>query len=259
MNKYFNFKKKELNASELEKQNKIKLILYVAFFVILIVVVRLSNNNTNTNKNDPQMNNDRTEDQVILLLDELKENNYEVNINLIIDSDMVNIVRRMQDADTEIFYIKYRGNENVYFRNKDNYYILEGEEITKTNDYEKLFNYDETFLNPTNLVKLLEKNSSSFINMTEEKYNIRRYKISLQNILTMYNEINSSNEFTSLTKEDSIDIRYTDKLKGIFINLTNFNNYITNSDNTVITYELTFDDIGSVSLTDLIEGTNKIE
>ena len=252
MNKIFNFNKKNLTEEEKIKQDKLKLLLYLVFFVILIVVVRISNKN-NVKVNNPTDETPKV-DEVISLLEPLKNNNYEVNLNIIIDNDLINIVKRMNNLDSEIFYISYRGEESAYYRYKEIYYILNNEEITKTNEYKKLFDYDETFLDINNLIKVLEE--ASYIDLEEESYNIRRYKITLNDVLSIYNEINNTKEFTSLNKEIVIDVRYKNSLKGIYMNITDFNNYIEKTEYSKVTYELTFDDINNVNLKSLEESTN---
>lgn len=248
--KISDFKQKNLTEEDKIKRDKLKLLLYLVFFIVLIIVVRISNNNNN-NKTTQTPKEETTKDEIITLLEPLKDNNYEVNINLIVDNDLINIVKRMDGVGREIFYIKYRGEENVYFRNKDSYYLLNNDSLIETNEYKKIYEYEETFLDINNLIKLLKK--GSFIDLKEESYDIRRYKIPLTEVLNIYNEIHNTNEFTSLSKEIVIDVRYKTSLKGIFIDLTDFNNYIMKTEYGKVTYELTFTDINKVDLSSLVE------
>lgn len=245
-----NFKTKTLSEDEKIKRDKFKLLLYLVFFIILIIVVRISNNNS-SNKQIQSPNEEKQKDEIITLLEPLKNNNYEVNINIIVDNDLINVVKRIDGLDKEIFYIKYRGQENAYFRKQDTYYLLNNDSLIETNEYKKIYEYEETFLNINNLIKLLEK--GSFIDLKEESYDIRRYKVPLTETLNIYNEIHSTNEFTSLSKEIVIDIRYKTSLKGIFIDLTDFNNHIMKTEYSKITYELSFTDINNVNLSNLIK------
>lgn len=262
MKKAFDFLKvnKVYTPEEQAKKDKIKLLVYVAFFLILIIALRISNPKSYTNapiKNEDNTNNKT--DQVIKLLDKFKDNNYEININIVKDKDMINVVKRIQDKDTEIFYIKYRGNENMYFRHKENYFIVNGESVTKTTKYDKIFEYDETFLDMNNLIKLLENNNKNFKDLTEEKYLIRRYKVPLTEVLKTYNEIHGTEEFTSLIKEVAIDIRYkSNELVGIYLNMVYLNNYLKEANDTVFTYDLTFTDIGTINLNSLVEASNNL-
>lgn len=257
MNKNLKNKEKNMSPDELKKNNNIKLIIGLSFMFVMILFARTTNNPPSNLESNEVENNNSEVDQVISLLEDLKLDNYEMNINLIIDNDIVNIVRRMQNKEKEIFYIKYREEENAYLKDHENFYIINETSVKKTIEYEKLFDYDETFLLGSNIVNLLEKNSLNYIDLKEEKYNIRRYKIPLNQVLEFYNELYGVSEFTSLAKEISVDIRYTSNLESIYLDMTNFNNYIKESEYGRVTYEISFTDIGSVNLENTLELVNE--
>ena len=256
----FKLNKKVYTEDEKLQNDKKKLIIYVVVFAVLIIFMRFTNNAnpSNTNSNNNTNNQSEVKDNVLELLTELKNNNYEMNLSIIVDTDLVNIIKRIQDKDTEIYYITYRGNESTYFRHKDNYFTINGETIERSNSYTKIYEYDETFLDMKNLITLLEDNSISAITLQEEKYNIKRYKIPLNNVLTDYNKIHNTNEFTSLNKEISIDIRYKTSLTGIFMNMTHYNNYLLDSNYTTFTYEISFTDINKVDLSSIVQGVENL-
>lgn len=240
-----------------QKTNIIKLVIAVLFILVMVILTRTSNSSTNSNSYENETNTPKT-DEVLSLLKNLKEDNYEININLTINKDLINIVRRMQNKEAEIFYINFRGEENAYFRDNKDYYIINETGIEKTFDYKKLFEYNETFLLASNIVSLLENNNTSYIDLQEEKYKIRRYKISLNSVLEFYNELYGLSEFTSLSKEISIDIRYNNNtLQSIYMDMTNFNNYIEDTEYNVVLYEIDFVDIGKVNLDTFFNYINK--
>lgn len=240
-----------------QKTNIIKLVIAVLFILVMVILTRTSNSSTNSNSYEKETNTPKT-DEVLSLLKNLKEDNYEININLTINKDLINIVRRMQNKEAEIFYINFRGEENAYFRDNKDYYIINETGIEKTLVYKKLFEYNETFLLASNIVSLLENNNTSYIDLQEEKYKIRRYKISLNSVLEFYNELYGLSEFTSLSKEISIDIRYNNNtLHSIYMDMTNFNNYIEDTEYNVVLYEIDFVDIGKVNLDTFFNYINK--
>ena len=240
-----------------QKTNIIKLVIAVLFILVMVISTTHSNSSTNSNLYENETNTPKT-DEVLSLLKNLKEDNYEININLTINKDLINIVRRMQNKEAEIFYINFRGEENAYFRDNKDYYIINETGIEKTLDYKKLFEYNETFLLASNIVSLLENNNTSYIDLQEEKYKIRRYKISLNSVLEFYNELYGLSEFTSLSKEISIDIRYNNNtLHSIYMDMTNFNNYIEDTEYNVVLYEIDFVDIGKVNLDTFFNYINK--
>lgn len=249
-----NFKTKKVYTPEEQlKRDRIKAIVYFVLFLIILVSFRLSNGNTNN-----QPNNEETPmvDTVIKLLDKYKENNYEVEINIVKDKEMINVLKRMQDKDNEIFYIKYRDVENIYFRSNENYFIIDGENIEKTNKYDKIFEYDETFVDMNNLIKLLENDNVSYKDLKEEKYLIRRYKVPLSEMLKTYNEVHGTEEFTSLIKEVSTDIKYlNDDLIGISMDMLYLNNYLSESNISKFTYDLSFREVGNIDLSKIIEAS----
>ncbi len=246
----FKREKKVLTDEEKRKKAIITLLAYVAFFVFVMLFSMLSKGPDNTNSNNKPVD---TVEDISLLYEEIKNNNFEGEINITGDSDII-LVRFQRDSlDKELISKTYREKVSNYLRIGNNHYEINLDEgkYSKKENIKIYNNYDTTFLNVVNVLKLIEGIQKT--DLKEESYNIARYKLSLIKALEVYNEINGTNYSIEADEEYIIDVNYSSDIEKIIIDMTKIHNIVKNTTYNKLTYTITFSSIGKVDLSTINE------
>lgn len=248
LKKYF---KKNENMNETEKKdyenkkNIIKLAGCILFIIIMIIYVNVMPKNYSNNKG--QNNTNTIEENTILNeLSNIKDN-YKQKITISKDLEELAIERevlgnneagRQTIDDKETNYIFY---ENEY------YIITEEVPIKKDETFDPYLNNDITFINIENIIELINLSKES-IDLAEENYKIKRYKISLSDLIVIYNKVNNAEISLKENKEINLNINYNENIESIEIDLTELFNLIYEEDYKQVIYKIEYSDIEKIEL-----------
>ncbi len=238
-----------------EKSGKEMVFYGVIFCIILIVAVIMKfadtpKESTNANNNDKSGSNEKILEKN--LLEELSENNYDADLTIIADTDLLNLLIRKESETKELISKTYRGENNIYYINAskiykavNNQFILE----EKSNIYN---NYDTTFINIENIHELINQHTYE-LDLKEEEYDIKRYKIEAKKVIEIYNEYNNADIIKRVSGEVILDIYYDkDNLKGLKLDLTNLYENL-NFDYRKVIYTYEFDNFNKIDIDGFIE------
>lgn len=247
MQKLFNFfgkSKSELSPEERKNRAIVTFIGYGLLFLIIVIMGYFVN--------DQDLKTQALNSQTSSLLNEkfenLKKNNYNVNMVLMADTDVLILNIERESLTKELIERKYIDDINYYYYDNNNYYEVNAvhtayNKIDTINVYN---DFDQTFLNIDNIVKFIE--DEDFVIIHEEDYTIARYKIDDTKLLSIYNEINN----TQIENEDSfeikIDIQYNTDIEKIVLDLTDFFNLNSSYSYDIVSYNMSFDKVGYVEI-----------
>ena len=251
MDKLKEYFKKNKNMNETEKKdyenkkNIIKLAGCILFIIIMIIYVNVMPKNYSNNKG--QNNTNTIEENIILNeLSNIKDN-YKQKITISKDLEELTIERevlgnneagRQTIDDKETNYIFY---ENEY------YIITEEVPIRKDETFDPYLNNDITFINIENIIELINSSKES-IDLAEENYKIKRYKISLSDLIVIYNKVNNAEISLKENKEINLNINYNENIESIEIDLTELFNLIYEEDYKQVIYKIEYSDIEKIEL-----------
>lgn len=251
LNNIFNFKKNQEELSDEEKRKKAltTLLIYGAFFALIIVFSLIS---PKDNSNNQKQIIDKKED-MSSLYESISKDNFDGQISIIGDADIILVDIFRDNIDKELLSKTYREKVYNYLRIGNNYYEvnLDNKTYKKENNIKIYNNYDTTFLNISNILKLIDGIEKTDIQ--EESYNIARYKTNLSKALNIYNEINKTNYTAEEDSEIIIDINYSENIEKIIIDMTKIHNIIKKTTYNKLMYTITFNSIGEIDLSSIKE------
>ncbi len=247
MNIFNFFGKKSDEMTPDEKRNKAILTFsgYAVFFILILLLGYFGNNKNSNNDNY------QSTDDLKVKYEEIQNNNFDSNITIIADADILLVSIRRESKDKEIITKKYRDQVNYYFR-QDNAFYEVNQEFTNYSikkDLNIYNNYDETFLDLDNIMKVI--NNETAIYLAEEKSKIARYKVNETKVLSVYNSINNTQFMTNEDFDVIIDVHFNDHIVKIELELTNVYNIVNETDYENINYTMTFNDINNITLPDV--------
>lgn len=251
MDKLKDYFKKNENMNETEKKdyenkmNIIKLAGCVLFIIIMIIYVNVIPHSNNNNQKQNNTNNIE-ENSILNELSNIKDN-YKQKITISKDLEQVIIEREVKEnneagtqtiGDKEINYIFY---ENEY------YTISEEESVKKDTTFNLYLDNDTTFINIENIIELINSSKDS-IDLTEENYKIKRYKISLSDLIVIYNKANNAEIALKENKDINMNINYNENIESIEIDLTELFNLIYEENYKQVIYKIEYSDIEKIEL-----------
>ena len=84
--------------------------------------------------------------------------------------------------------------------------------------------------------------------MTEEDYKIKRYKISLSDLIVIYNKANNAEIALKENKDINLNINYNENIESIEIDLTELFNLIYEENYKQVIYKIEYSDIEKIEL-----------
>lgn len=251
INKLKNYLKKNEVLNKLEKKdyenkmNVIKLVGCVLFIIIMIIYVNLTPNTSNNSQTQNNKNNIE-ENSILNELSNIKDN-YKQKITISKDLEQVIIEREVKEnneagtqtiGDNEINYVFY---ENEY------YIISEEESVKKDTTFNLYLDNDTTFINIENIIELINSSKDS-IDLTEENYKIKRYKISLSDLIVIYNKVNDTEIPLKENKEVDLNINYNENIESIELDLTELFKLIYEESYKQVIYKIEYSNIEEIEL-----------
>lgn len=239
-------KKEEKSPEDRKKRAIIELSIYAGLFIIIIIFSQFNSNKNIQNNNN--INNNITMES---RYEEISKNNFDSKITISNNIEELTIELRRESDKKEIISKTYNDKTENYVFIEDIYYKLDLEKSNiETIDNPNIYNgYDITFLNILNIIELI--NTTDKIDLKEESYLIARYKVDLTDVLNLYNNINKTDYITLEESQIIINVNYNNSIEAINLELTNFYNIIKPNTYTEIKYNLSFNNIGLIDLSDL--------
>ena len=235
-----------------KKMNIVKLIGCLIFIIIMIIYVNLTPKSTN---NEIPNGNEVLENDVVTSELDKINNNYSQKITIIRDLEEYIFEREVLDNNIVGRETTPNGETNYVYYNS-NYYLISQEEMIKKDDTFKPFlDFDQTLID-INTIKELIKLSKETVDLQEENYKIKRYKISLSDLIVIYNRINNTEVSLKENKELLLNINYNENIETIEIDLTELYKAIGNTDIKQIKYIIEYSNIGGIEMEGIEEIVN---
>ncbi len=249
-----NIFKKSKETGEKKEVDRTLIFYGIVFALILVLSLtsRLLKNNEKPVENTPPVNTVEKDNKIDIeeMVKVLENNNFDMELSIIADTDILNVIKRKENINKELVSVTCRDETKNYYRNNYDIYLIEEESYSLTNNVKFYNDYDDTFISITNILKLIDVSNDS-LDLKEENYDIKRYKVSVEDTLKIYNNYKGLNIDKKYNGEDKVDINYKDeKLLGITLDLTSFYKNV-NSDYRSIKYYFTFDNIGSADISEI--------
>lgn len=252
MRNIFNFfgkKPEEMTQEERRNKSILTLLGYGVVFTLIIIIGYMGNTQNNNNNNNG--NNNKYKDELIQKYEEIQKNNFDCNISIIADADILLVAERRENEEEELIVKKYRDQINYYYR-QGNIFYEANQEFNQFSSKENLdiYNgYDTTFLNIDNIIEIIKENDKIYL--TEENHSIARYKVDDNKVLKTYNTINNTNYITNKDFDLIVDVHFNEYIEKIEIELTELYNVIKGTNYENVTYTMSFNDINNITLPDI--------
>ena len=134
----------------------------------------------------------------------------------------------------------------VYYDN--NYYLISQEEmIKKDNTFKPFLDFDQTFIDINTIKEIIEL-SKEVVDLQEENYKIKRYKISLSDLIVIYNRINNTEVALKENKELLLNVNYNENIESIEIDLIELYKAVGKTDIKQIEYKIEYSNIGEIEM-----------
>ena len=186
-----------------EEKNIFKILAYIGFFILLFIFLRIEVNNKQAEPEEKEKND-------LSFIDKIEENNYSLQVQAILKDDAVTLLYEKQ-KDVFIGIKSYHGEETNFVKYNEEYYVMENEEFIKNSDFVS-FNYDKTFITLDNIKKLFNLKHS----VTNDE-SIVNAKYSLNDVINLYNEINSTHLYTLEEKDFYIYLKMNEETVDYFV------------------------------------------
>lgn len=251
INKLKNYLKKNEVLNKLEKKdyenkmNVIKLAGCVLFIIIMIIYVNVMPHSNNNNQEQNNTNNIE-ENTILNELSDIKDN-YKQKITISKDLEQLTIEREVLDNNEAGRQIIDDKETNYIFYEKEYYIIAEDVPIKKDTTFDPYLGNDTTFINIENIMELINSSKDS-IDLTEENYKIKRYKISLSDLIVIYNKVNDTEIPLKENKEVDLNINYNENIESIELDLTELFNLIYEESYKQVIYKIEYSNIEEIEL-----------
>lgn len=239
-----------------EEKNKKETIFYGIVFGIILILSLItkftSKDNENKNNNDNSTQSTNTIDNEDGLLKSLDNNNYDADLTIIADTDLLNLLIRKESQTKELIAKTYRDENQIFYINGDKIYKYSNNNFILDNSSNIYNRYDKTFMVMVNVNELIEKHTYE-IDLKEEDYDIKRYKIEASRVIGIYNDYNKTDLNKRVSGEVILDIYYNeDTLKGMKLDLTNLYQNL-NYDYIKVIYTYEFANFNKINIASLME------
>ena len=251
MDKLKDYFKKNENMNETEKKdyenkmNIIKLAGCVLFIIIMIIYVNVMPHSNNNNQEQNNTNNIE-ENTILNELSDIKDN-YKQKITISKDLEQLTIEREVLENNEAGRQIIDDKETNYIFYEKEYYIIAEDVPIKKDTTFDPYLGNDPTFINIENIIELINSSKES-VDLIEEDYKIKRYKISLSDLIVIYNKANNAEIALKENKDINMNINYNENIESIEIDLTELFNLIHEENYKQVIYKIEYSDIEKIEL-----------
>lgn len=206
----FNKNKEEENTS---KEVGKSTYFYSIVFLIVLGFALFSNFFGSTNTKKQETTPVEIVDQN--LFESLKDNNFEIKFLIIKDMEIKKYIIERESINTEIVTQIYKDTTEKYIIKENKVY--KDEKIIETSIFDKTESF---FMNIENIKNLIN-NKTYEIDLKEENYDIKRYKIEMSTLLASYNKISKEDIKKLVSGEIIIDVNYKNKdIESIKMDLT---------------------------------------
>lgn len=244
-----------------KKESLIKLLICILFFSFVLIFTRDNKdeivNDLSKIKNEIDIEEEsvleetlENEEYYIELLNNLSNNNFDLVLKITKDKENKVLAVSRQTLNKEVLYIKENNNEEYYYKNNEDFYKLENENLVMTN-YVDIFKYEiDMFYDMNNLVNLLTDLDRASLYLEDEN-SYYKYKFKLSDILNYYNSLHTS---SIETEDNDVLICYVyfyNNINKVSFDLTSFYNLIYNTDYKNVEYEFTFSNVNTVDLSEI--------
>lgn len=187
-----------------EEKNIFKILAYIGFFILLFIFLRIEINNNKRDEPEEKEKND------LSFIDKIEENNHSLQVQAILKDDAVTLLYEKQ-KDVFIGIKNYHSEETNFVKYNEEYYVMGNEEFIKNSEFVS-FNYDKTFITLENIKKLFNLKHS----VTNDG-SIVKVKYSLNDVINLYNEINSTHLYTLEEKDFYIYLKMNEETVDYFV------------------------------------------
>lgn len=243
------FQKKDIKtesekAAYDKKMNIVKLIGCLIFLIIMIVYVNFMPKTLNENISN---GNEILEDDIVTTELDKINNNYLQKVTIIRNLEEYVFEREVLDNTIVGRETTPNGETNyVYYDN--NYYLISQEEmIKKDNTFKPFLDFDQTFMDINTIKEIIEL-SKEVVDLQEENYKIKRYKISLSDLIVIYNRINNTEVALKENKELLLNVNYNENIESIEIDLIELYKAVGKTDIKQIEYKIEYSNIGEIEM-----------
>lgn len=243
------FQKKDIKtesekAAYDKKMNIVKLIGCLIFLIIMIVYVNFMPKTLNENISN---GNEILEDDIVTTELDKINNNYLQKVTIIRNLEEYVFEREVLDNTIVGRETTPNGETNyVYYDN--NYYLISQEEmIKKDNTFKPFLDFDQTFIDINTIKEIIEL-SKEVVDLQEENYKIKRYKISLSDLIVIYNRINNTEVALKENKELLLNVNYNENIESIEIDLIELYKAVGKTDIKQIEYKIEYSNIGEIEM-----------
>lgn len=243
------FQKKDIKtesekAAYDKKMNIVKLIGCLIFLIIMIVYVNFMPKTLNENISN---GNEILEDDIVTTELDKINNNYLQKVTIIRNLEEYVFEREVLDNTIVGRETTPNGETNyVYYDN--NYYLISQEEmIKKDNTFKPFLDFDQTFIDINTIKEIIEL-SKEVVDLQEENYKIKRYKISLSDLIVIYNRINNTEIALKENKELLLNVNYNENIESIEIDLIELYKAVGKTDIKQIEYKIEYSNIGEIEM-----------
>lgn len=232
-----------MNEEEKKIYEKKKNIVYLCGIIIfLALLTSFVNTNSRRNINNNYIEEKTYNKDVISLLENIKDN-YHVKYTYTKENETITL-ESQKENQYEVSVIENKDNIVEYFTDGTNYYSLKEEEIIKIDKPELLNMFKDMFFNKDIILEII-KNKKREEDIKEDATFIKKYYISLADLLSIYNSHNDTMYATNENKEITIYIKYKENIKSIYMDLTEFFKVI-NEKEEIIKYKIEYSNIGEI-------------
>lgn len=224
----FKLKKDKENEVELSPDQKktraaIILAIYAVFFIFLFIFLITSNNDNDNKKSMKTINDTKEETKDITISDRInnfiKTNNYSYEYtfgnDLTITGKIVNKENLLNKT--------YNNKAIDYYINDIYYYKLENNKFKKIDSLYLYEDYENTFTNINNVIKLFKSINKTTIKQNNSR-TIEKFYIELNDYYKIYNDINLTNYIDNENTKIENSVEYNDDYITITLDMSEFYN-----------------------------------
>ena len=218
-----------------QKKRLIKIGIYLGIFVLAFIILKIESISSNKNSNNNQNQSQTSETpKIIDYIKNLSEENLEESVYYTMDDDALTL-NFERSGNIEVGEKRYHGEIVTYIKKENNYYKIneENQTLEPLENFSE-FNYDKTFIELSNIKKLLEKG-------TNPKYEESKisYEFNIKDIISIYNNYNNTSIIAYDNGTITLEIYYTEEtLEYLLIDITNLYNKINEKELYQVLYKI---------------------
>lgn len=252
----FNKENKDYEETEEDKKNKrmvIGFFCFLAFIIIYFFINDIPLFDKNNNINNIESEQKESEEENESLIEKLEAyKNYYKKTRITSDKGIIEV--EVETDGTKLVGTKKTYKENINFAYNNNFYVLNKKTFVKNENFAMFDDFDTTFNDVNNIVKLIE--SQDYTTDINNNFYINEYEISLSEAIRIYNLINNTTYFVKDSGKVIVKIYYNENIEKIFMDLTDMYSLIDGVTYILFEYDIEFDRIDEVNLDNLDELIN---